>query len=382
MGAGSHHHEHVSGRLDNRRCFRAAGHGGPEDHERRHERWLRDERRQSVRHGNRTAAKPSGMAGSPVSVQPVFAAGLVDASEPVDVLVPGGDLDSDVRAQPRATARDHRHARTSVRDPPNPVPDLADSLQPGRAAELFPEQSGVHPRADHTLADRARGSGRRLGGPDRPGGGPGAHADPTGVTVRDSGDRRSPAADRRRRTDHGHGVVARRGSDARITGDGGPPGAPPTPPPTIIGPETSFTAQAFVSPYLVGVLGAATESSVSGKNCRPAADATAAAAAAPGPTAADRQTRRRLRNAPSRVDRGYRYEFLDPEADTEPDERAAADVAPQPNSSLTSERGAGRLAVTTVTGRRASGLARLAGDAFGGAPTVPMMPGSWTPATG
>ncbi|WP_019699388.1 PPW family C-terminal domain-containing PPE protein, partial [Mycobacterium avium] len=120
----------------------------------------------------------------------------------------------------------------------------------------------------------------------------------------------------------------------------------------------------------------------SGKNCRPAADATAAAAAAPGPTAADRQTRRRLRNAPSRVDRGYRYEFLDPEADTEPDERAAADVAPQPNSSLTSERGAGRLAVTTVTGRRASGLARLAGDAFGGAPTVPMMPGSWTPATG
>ncbi|WP_084269271.1 PPE domain-containing protein, partial [Mycobacterium avium] len=160
------------------------------------------------------------------------------------------------------------------------------------------------------------------------------------------------------------------------------PGAPPTPPPTIIGPETSFTAQAFVSPYLVGVLGAATESSVSGKNCRPAADATAAAAAAPGPTAADRQTRRRRRNAPSRVDRGYRYEFLDPEADTEPDERAAADVAPQPNSSLASERGAGRLAVTTVTGRRASGLARMAGDAFGGAPTVPMMPGSWRPATG
>ncbi|APT10870.1 PPE family protein [Mycobacterium avium subsp. hominissuis] len=160
------------------------------------------------------------------------------------------------------------------------------------------------------------------------------------------------------------------------------PGAPPTPPPTIIGPETSFTAQAFVSPYLVGVLGAATESSVSGKNCRPAADATAAAAAAPAPTAADRQTRRRRRNAPSRVDRGYRYEFLDPEADTEPDERAAAEVVPQPNSSLTSERGAGRLAVTTVTGRRASGLARMAGDAFGGAPTVPMMPGSWRPATG
>ncbi|WP_460009532.1 PPE domain-containing protein, partial [Mycobacterium avium] len=160
------------------------------------------------------------------------------------------------------------------------------------------------------------------------------------------------------------------------------PGAPPTPPPTIVGPETSFTAQAFVSPYLVGVLGAATESSVSGKNCRPAADATAAAAAAPAPTAADRQTLRRRRNAPSRVDRGYRYEFLDPEADTEPDERAAADIAPQPNSSLTSERGAGRLGITTVTGRRASGLARLAGDAFGGAPTVPMMPGSWRPATG
>ncbi|WP_459980955.1 PPE domain-containing protein, partial [Mycobacterium avium] len=160
------------------------------------------------------------------------------------------------------------------------------------------------------------------------------------------------------------------------------PGAPPTPPPTLIGPETSLTAQAFVSPYLVGVLGAATESSASGKNCRPAADAAAATAAAPAPTAADRQTRRRRRNAPSRVDRGYRYEFLDPEADTEPDERAAADVAPQPNSSLTSERGAGRLAVTTVTGRRASGLARLAGDAFGGAPTVPMMPGSWRPATG
>ncbi|EUA38400.1 PPE family domain protein [Mycobacterium avium subsp. avium 2285 (R)] len=49
---------------------------------------------------------------------------------------------------------------------------------------------------------------------------------------------------------------------------------------------------------------------------------------------------------------------------------------------MTSERGAGRLGITTVTGRRASGLARLAGDAFGGAPTVPMMPGSWRPATG
>lgn len=151
---------------------------------------------------------------------------------------------------------------------------------------------------------------------------------------------------------------------------------PPTPPPTFVGPEGAMTAQNFVSPYLVGVLGEGTESRVAGKSLKPASHATTAAAAAAAPAAIKPEARRRRQQAPRRTDRGYRYEFLDPPSDAELKSVAASNTAGQANSTTASSQGArpAGLAATTVARQQAAGLTRLAGDAFGGAPTIPMMP--------
>jgi PPE-repeat protein len=67
---------------------------------------------------------------------------------------------------------------------------------------------------------------------------------------------------------------------------------------------------------------------------------------------------------------------VDPEWGAPPDREPVAATA-------TSDHGAGTLGfVGTVrkeTVAEAAGLTRLAGDEFGGGPTMPMMPGSWNP---
>jgi PPE-repeat protein len=72
--------------------------------------------------------------------------------------------------------------------------------------------------------------------------------------------------------------------------------------------------------------------------------------------------------------RGYRYEFVDPEWDV--DEGPALDLAP----TVASDRGAGAVGFAGTARHEAAaaaGLATLAGDEFGGGPTVPMVPGTW-----
>jgi PPE-repeat protein len=71
--------------------------------------------------------------------------------------------------------------------------------------------------------------------------------------------------------------------------------------------------------------------------------------------------------------RGYRYEFVDPEWETE--HEPGPDTAPS-----ASDHGAGALGFAGTAPKQAgeaAGLATLAGDEFGGGPSVPMVPGSW-----
>jgi len=93
----------------------------------------------------------------------------------------------------------------------------------------------------------------------------------------------------------------------------------------------------------------------------------AAAVAAAGAAARQRErSRRRRRAAMKSPDHGYRYEFLGQES----------------GGTATHEgKGAGTLgfagAASSGTAVEAGGLATLAGDGFGGGPSVPMVPGTW-----
>ncbi len=143
-------------------------------------------------------------------------------------------------------------------------------------------------------------------------------------------------------------------------------GAPPPPPAGVAG-------GAF--PYLVGgpTIGSSTGMSTSAQRKAPEPDSAAAAAAAGASSRQQERARRRRRAAMNDHHRGYRYEFLDSDASQQPglEPRAVA-----------SERGAGALGFAGTARKEAAeaaGLATLAGDEFGGGPSVPMVPGTWEP---
>jgi PPE-repeat protein len=75
--------------------------------------------------------------------------------------------------------------------------------------------------------------------------------------------------------------------------------------------------------------------------------------------------------------RGYEYMDPEPEPDTSPE--AAGPAA----SVAASDQGAGPLGFAGTAGKgdtgQATGLTTLDGDAFGGGPTMPMVPGTWEP---
>jgi PPE-repeat protein len=87
----------------------------------------------------------------------------------------------------------------------------------------------------------------------------------------------------------------------------------------------------------------------------------------------DQRLARRRRRA---ILRDHGDEFADMNIEVNPD----WDATPG-NESLVSGNGAGPLGfagtVHNESVERAAGLATLAGDEFGGGPTVPMLPGSW-----
>jgi PPE-repeat protein len=105
-----------------------------------------------------------------------------------------------------------------------------------------------------------------------------------------------------------------------------------------------------------------------------AQEATAAAAA----TREQARTRRRRRAAVK--DRGYRDEYAELGDDIDPDPGpSTSDQLAAPTAA--SDRGAGALGLADSARKAnitpAAGLTTLAGDGFEGAPTVPMVPGTW-----
>jgi PPE-repeat protein len=107
------------------------------------------------------------------------------------------------------------------------------------------------------------------------------------------------------------------------------------------------------------------------KKKAPEPDSAAAAATAAAREEARAKRRRRARQ------RGHGDEYMDMNVDVDPDwDEPAARV------SEASDRGAGDLGFAGTAPRgstEAAGLATLAGDEFGGGPSMPMIPGTWDP---
>ncbi len=148
-------------------------------------------------------------------------------------------------------------------------------------------------------------------------------------------------------------------------------GAPPPPPAGI---------EAAAYPYMVGgpTVGAGTgmSSSAQRKAWEPDAAAAAAAAAA---SAGEKQRARRRRRAGMR---GYGDEFMDMNIQVDPEWGGPSGGEPVA-STAASDRGAGNLGFAGTARKdavvEASGLTKLAGDGFGGGPSIPMLPGTWEP---
>ncbi|MGO9227215.1 hypothetical protein [Mycobacterium sp.] len=150
-------------------------------------------------------------------------------------------------------------------------------------------------------------------------------------------------------------------------------GAPAAPPPAASGAAAPVpsapppAAAQGVFPYMVGGGGPGpgfgsghtrTATAVSRLKA-PERDIAAVAAA----TAARRRSRRRRQQ--DAVMRGYADEYTDLDTDI-----------------LASDRGGGPMGFAGTVSKQAAhaaGLTALTGDAFGGGPTVPMVPGTWDP---
>ncbi|WAC90533.1 PPE family protein [Mycobacterium sp. Aquia_213] len=128
----------------------------------------------------------------------------------------------------------------------------------------------------------------------------------------------------------------------------------------------------FVPPYVIAPPGIGSRSAMStsasagAKKKAPEPDSAAAAAAASAGEAARRRRRQRVRQ------RDYGDEYMDMNVDVEPDWGGSA---------AASDSGAGSLGFAGTARREAAaaGVTALAGDEFGGGPTIPMLPGTWDP---
>lgn len=150
-----------------------------------------------------------------------------------------------------------------------------------------------------------------------------------------------------------------------------PPGpAPATPPPPAPASATGFFPPYAVPPGIGFGSGMTARARSSAKSKAPEPDSADVAAAASAREAARARRRRRAK----RHDHGD--EFLGMDIGVEP-----SWDAPSVGEVTASDRGGGDLGFAGTAHKdevaEAAGLARLAGDGYGGGPKVPMMPGGW-----
>jgi PPE-repeat protein len=151
-----------------------------------------------------------------------------------------------------------------------------------------------------------------------------------------------------------------------------PSSAPSSPPPAGV--------EGAAYPYLVGgpTVGASTGMSTGAQRKALEPDIAAAAAVAAAAAQQKKRARRRLRAGM----RGYGDEFMDMNVGVEPDwgDPSGKELAA---STVASDRGAGNLGFAGTARKEnlaeAAGLTTLAGDEFGGGPSMPMVPGTWEP---
>jgi len=133
-------------------------------------------------------------------------------------------------------------------------------------------------------------------------------------------------------------------------------------------------------PYLVGGLGMSSKASAHAKAREPASEGAAAAAAAAATASASKQAKARRRQLAGM--RGHGNEYMDMNIEVEPDWDDPNPREPAA-SAMASNQGAGSLGFGGTAAKagasRASGLATLTRDEFGGGPTIPMLPNTWDP---
>jgi PPE-repeat protein len=162
-----------------------------------------------------------------------------------------------------------------------------------------------------------------------------------------------------------------------------PAPAPASAPATTAPPPAPTGIEGVAYPYLVGgpVIGAGTGMGTSAQR-KAREPEIAAAAAAAGASAREKERARRRRRAKQR---GYGDEFMEMNVNVDPDWGAPPDGEPVV-SAVASDRGAGNLGFAGTVRKEAvaeaAGLTTLAGDEFGGGPTMPMVPGTWNPEQG
>ncbi|MHA7652035.1 PPE domain-containing protein [Mycobacterium sp. ML4] len=148
-----------------------------------------------------------------------------------------------------------------------------------------------------------------------------------------------------------------------VPGPGAPP-PPPAAPPTVTGTGGGLGMSAGMENfgYLVGDVGSvADQAAMAGARKKaPKADSAEEPTVAPTP---DEQAERPRRRRTKVTQLGRGYEYMDPEP-----QASAPGAAPLGFAGTVPGRSAGT----------AAGFATLAGDAFGVAPRVPMLPGTWS----
>jgi PPE-repeat protein len=162
-----------------------------------------------------------------------------------------------------------------------------------------------------------------------------------------------------------------------------PAPAPTSVPATGASPPPPAGIEGAAYPYLVGAPRVGSSSGMSSSARRKGSEPDSAAAAAAAAAATQERRRARRRRRATMHDHYRGYEFMDLDSDSGAEPGRFADSEKLAASAAASGQGAGPLGFAGTAHQEAdipaAGLTTLAGDDFGGGPSVPMVPGTWEP---